>query len=125
MPKRKKSESRAKKASTKPRASKRSPKTPISVPPQKAFYFYRDIGAPMGKSASSLKEFSHQLETIDAESIEFHTKRGDFENWVKDIFRNNKLAKRLKTIKTLGLRGEQLRKVVHEEVQRNMLIYPR
>ena len=125
MPKRKKLASRTKKASTKLKASKKSPKTPISVPPQSAFYFYRGIGAPTGKSASSLKEFSHQLETVDAESIEFHVKRGDFENWVKDMFRNNKLARRLKIVKTLGLRGEQLRKVVHEEVQRNILIYPR
>jgi len=110
---------------TKPMVSKKSPKAPSSVPPQKAFYFYRDIGAPTGKSASSLEEFSHQLETVDANSIEFHVKRGDFENWIRDIFHNNKLAKRLTTIKTLGLRGEQLRKIVHEEVQRNILIYPK
>jgi len=111
------------KASSKLRISKKSSKPLSSVPPQKAFYFYRDIGAPIGKSASSLEEFSHQLETVDASSIEFHVKRGDFENWVRDIFHNNKLAGRLRTIKTLGLRGEQLRKVVREEVQRNMLIY--
>jgi len=123
MPKSKNLACNAKKASTKPRVSKKSPKPLSSVPPQKAFYFYRDIGAPTGKPASSLDEFSHQLETVDAASIEFHVKRGDFENWVRDVFHNNKLAERLRTIKTLGLRGEQLRKVVREEVQRNMLIY--
>lgn len=113
---------KSKNPATKPMCSKKS-HTPSSVPPQKAFYFYRDIGAPIGKSASSLEEFSHQIETVDASSIEFHVKRGDFENWIRDIFHNSKLAKRLSTIKTLGLRGEQLRKVVREEVQRNMLIY--
>lgn len=99
-------------------------KKPSPVPPQSAFHFYRDIGALTGKSASSLEEFSHQLETVDAESIEFHMRRGDFEKWVEDTLHKEKLAKRIETIKTLGLRGEKLRKAVHGEVQRNMLSRP-
>jgi len=110
--------------SAKTTAKKNPSQTSFSAPPQKAFYFYTNIGAPTGQIASSLDEFSNQLKAVNVASIEFHIQRGDFENWVRDIFHNNKLAARLKLIKALGLKGEKLREAVYEEVKRNMLIHP-
>jgi hypothetical protein len=110
--------------SPKTTARKNPSQAPFSVPPQKAFYFYTNIGAPTGQVASSLEGFANQLKTVNVASIEFHMQRGDFENWIRDVFHNNKLAARLKLIKALGLKGEKLREAVYEEVKRNMAIHP-
>lgn len=110
--------------SAKTTAKKNPSQAPFSVPPQKAFYFYTNIGAPTGQIASSLEDFNNKLKSVNVASIEFHMQRGDFENWIRDIFHNSKLAARLKLIKALGLKGEKLREAVYEEVKRNMLIHP-
>jgi hypothetical protein len=104
--------------------AKKDPSTPFSVPPQRAFYFYTNIGAPTGQVASSLEDFNNKLKSVNVASIEFHMQRGDFENWIRDVFHNSKLAARLKLIKALGLKGEKLREAVYEEVKRNILIHP-
>ena len=103
---------------------KKNLSTSFSVPPKSAFYFYTNIGAPTGQFASSLEEFSDKLKSVNVASIEFHMQRGDFENWVKGVFHNYKLAERLKVVKSLGLKGDKLRDAVYEEVKRNMLIHP-
>jgi len=85
--------------------------------PQSAFYFYTDVGMPIEKAAASLEEFCNQLKTIDAASIEFHMRRGDFENWVKNVLGDMELAARLERIKMLSLSGEELRTKVYDEVK--------
>jgi len=85
--------------------------------PQSAFYFYTDVGAPTGKAAASLEEFCNQLKTIGVTSIEFHMRRGDFENWVKNVLGDMELAARLERIKILSLSGEELRTKVYDEVK--------
>jgi len=85
--------------------------------PQSAFYFYTDVGAPTGKAAASLEEFCNQLKTIDVASIEFHTGRGDFENWVKNVLGDMELAATLERIKMSPLSGEELRTKVYNEVK--------
>jgi len=87
------------------------------VRPQSAFYFYTDVGAPTGKAAASLEEFCNQLKTIDVASVKFHMRRGDFENWVKNVLGDMELAARLEKIRTLSLSGEQLRTKIYDEVK--------
>lgn len=50
-----------------------------------AFYFYRDYDEPLGESVQNLKEFKEQLPHLDAQSLEFHFLRGDFEAWLQYI----------------------------------------
>lgn len=87
-----------------------------SVPPQNAFYFYRDIGAPTGAAARSLPDFLGVLNNIDIASIQFHVGRGDFENWLK-MLGDDTLAKQVLELKEKKLRGEQLRLRLVETVK--------
>ena len=47
------------------------------------FYFYRDYDEPLGVSVQSLHDFKEQLPHLDAQSLEFHFVRGDFEAWLQ------------------------------------------
>jgi hypothetical protein len=51
------------------------------MPPEKAFHFYVGIGRPLNIYAHDLLEFCDKIGKVNKESIEFHAKRGDFENW--------------------------------------------
>ncbi|MGD0803494.1 MAG: DUF5752 family protein [Candidatus Bathyarchaeia archaeon] len=88
-------------------------------PPERAFYFNNDVGAPTGISAKSLAGFVDSIKTIDTASLEFHMSRGDFEKWVamlgdetlsqqivnlrRDAFHGDKMRKRLLQISRLRL----------------------
>ena len=54
-----------------------------TVTADKAFYFYRGIGQPLGVSSKSLSDFASMVKGIDASSIRFHVERGDFESWFR------------------------------------------
>jgi hypothetical protein len=43
-------------------------------------------------------------------SLEFHVSRGDFEAWVTSALENKQLAKAIKTLRVLNMKGENLRK---------------
>jgi len=79
---------------------------PVSA--ERAFYFYADIGRPLGVIASGLKEFGSQLKTIEVASLEFHLKRGDFEKWVQ-MLGDADLANSLAKLREGGLSKEKLR----------------
>jgi hypothetical protein len=72
-----------------------------------SFNFYRDYDEPLGVSVQSLKEFKEQIPYLDAQSLEFHFLRGDFEAWLHDMGAS-RLAQRVGHIE-LGTR-EQLSK---------------
>jgi DNA-binding Lrp family transcriptional regulator len=79
------------------------------VPKDMAFHFYTDVGHPTGFSAESLKEFYEIVKRVTIESVEFHLYRGDFENWIKAAFKDAALADKLASLKSSGLKGEELR----------------
>lgn len=85
-------------------------------PLEKAFHFYVGIGQYLGEYATNLPEFCEKIQKIEARSIEFHMLRKDFENWFLGLG-DLELAKRLATIRELGLVGEELRKAVYENVK--------
>ncbi|RLI45443.1 hypothetical protein DRO69_05310 [Candidatus Bathyarchaeota archaeon] len=87
-----------------------------SVPPEKAFHFYRDIGQYLQVFANSLKDFCGKIQTIDIKSVEFHMPRGDFERWF-DSLGDAELGKKISHIRSMGLSGEDLRKTVYETVK--------
>ncbi len=83
------------------------------------FFFYTDIGKYTGIYASSLKDFEKKLAAISLESIEFHHQRGDFQRWVREVFRDRVLADRIDRIEA-GARGEVLRAKLIEAVTRRV-----
>ena len=79
------------------------------APHDKAFEFYSAIGQPLHLHAHSLRDFANKLEKASIESIEFHTKRNDFEAWFIGLG-DKELAKKVALIKKRNLVGEELRK---------------
>ena len=55
------------------------------APHDKAFEFYSDIGQPLHLHAHTLRDFANKIEKVSVTSIEFHTKRDDFEAWITSI----------------------------------------
>jgi hypothetical protein len=82
------------------------------TPPEKAFHFYAGIGKPLNRHAHDLLEFCDQISKINAESIEFHMNRGDFQAWFK-VLGDAELAKKMELLKA-KLSGEELRKRILE-----------
>jgi len=75
----------------------------------KGLHFYTVSGNYTGETATSLVYFGAILQVIGVESVNFHFKRGDFQNWSKDIIGDVELAEKIDRIE-LELIGENLRK---------------
>jgi predicted transcriptional regulator len=80
------------------------------VPADKVFSFYIAVNKPLGFSAYSLEEFYRQLKQVTSDSIDFHTYRCDFENWLRDVIGDHELALDFSEPRAAGLHGEELRK---------------
>lgn len=65
----------------------------------RAFFFYEDIGKPTGDFSTSLTDFCHKINKISVKSLVFHLKRGDFENWIREVIGDIELSNRLATLK--------------------------
>jgi hypothetical protein len=102
-----------------PRVSKRAKAPPVdrdkallitsSVPVEKGFHFFTDLDKPTGMLATSIFDFAEQLKKVDLKSLEFHTKRGDFSKWLKDVIKDDTLSGELEKLRAIGLKGERLR----------------
>ncbi|MEA2090533.1 MAG: DUF5752 family protein [Thermoproteota archaeon] len=66
---------------------------------QEAFHFYIRIGEPAGYSASSLLDFCKKIRVIDIKSLKFHSKRGDFEKWIRLTLGDTELADKIGEIR--------------------------
>lgn len=86
-----------------------------------AFNFFTDIGQHDGKSATSLADFSEKLKTTPLKSIEFHSKRGDFERWIRETLGDEYLADGIGRIDK-SVQGEALRTALRRTVE-NRLYY--
>jgi hypothetical protein len=87
-----------------------------TVPFEKGFHFYTSIGNYTGITATSLSEFAMKLQIIPTESIAFHFKRKDFQNWIKHTIGDAALAARISKVK-LGQSAEDLRKEILKIVE--------
>jgi len=79
------------------------------VPEEMGFHFYNGVNQPTDLAASTLVEFYGIAKKINADSLEFHLYRGDFENWLKEAYKDPDLADEIGCIKSAGLKGEVLR----------------
>jgi predicted transcriptional regulator len=84
--------------------------TPVSD--EQSFHFYTQIGYPTVYTAKSLGEFYKLAEQIGVDVLEFHTGRGDFENWIREVFCDEELADEFLSIRNANLRGNALRKEI-------------
>jgi len=76
----------------------------------RAFYFYQDVAKPTGEFAISLSDFCNKINTVNAECLTFHMKRGDFQNWMREVIGDVELATRLNKIK---IKDNALRSTLH------------
>jgi len=49
----------------------------------------------------------------DANSLEFHLYRGDFENWISEILGDKELAEEISELRKLNLKGKNLQDQLH------------
>jgi len=69
------------------------------------FHFCIDVGDYTGISAASYEDFLTSIKQVNGKSLSFHVKRGDFERWVLDVLKDEKLAKEMGKLKKQKLRG--------------------
>jgi len=66
---------------------------------ERAFYFYDGVGRPNGEFAVSLSDFCNKINVVNPESLAFHLKRRDFQNWISEVIGDVELAKRMDRIR--------------------------
>ncbi len=81
----------------------------LLLPYDKPFYFYTDIGRYTGMLASSISSLIEALAKVEAQSLEFHLYRKDFERWIRDVIQTPELAEKIADLRKEGLKGEMLR----------------
>jgi predicted transcriptional regulator len=87
-----------------------------NVPSERAFHFYTALQKPTSTYANNLQDFMEKIQKINAESIDFHVQRGDFERWFAFI-KDEELAKKMALLKKWNLHGEELRQKLYAIVE--------
>jgi hypothetical protein len=90
---------------------------------QKAFFFYEDIDKPTKEFAVSLSDFCDKIDKISSQSLAFHLKRGDFENWIRETIGDSELSQqvgKLKTKKTMSKKDARIRTKLHTTVRNHI-----
>ena len=88
----------------------------VSVSAELGFNFYVDVDKPLGFSAMSLDEFYRTIKQVCSDSLEFHLYRGDFEKWLREVCKDEDLAKAFRTLEVEELKGEDLRKALLQAI---------
>ena len=88
-----------------------------SVPLEKAFQFFTELGENTGITARSTPEFAEKLQKIPIQSVTFHFQRQDFQNWFKITVGDEVIAKRIDQINIWVHNDENLRKELFKTVQ--------
>jgi alpha-amylase len=90
------------------------------LPAGSGFTFFYEFARPTGLTVHSLGEFCSGIKSVAVKSIRFHTERGDFERWLRQVIVDETLANRLGEITSEGLKGERLRKKILRSIERRM-----
>jgi len=80
-----------------------------SVPEYLAFKFAAGEGMMTGDMAHSYQEFLDVIKRVDSRSLVYHLYRGDFDNWVSEVFRDRTLSEKLVRLKSTVRPVNQLR----------------
>ncbi len=86
------------------------------------FLFYTGAGEKhyTGTMTWGLRGFAGVIEKISLKSLEFHTKRGDFEKWAEESLHDTVLTSELKKTNLDKLEGENLRKALLKVLRRRL-----
>ena len=87
-----------------------------TVTPDKAFYFYKAEGQPLGATSRSFSEFASTVKGIDPASVRFHVERGDFESWFR-MLGDKSLAGQVAALRSKKISPEELRAKVSSTVR--------
>ena len=90
-----------------------------TVPHDKGFHFFTDLGRNTGETATSLETFAQKLAKINADSVKFHFQRKDFQNWIQTTVGDGVLAERINRISG-QLPVEDLRNELVKTVQKRL-----
>jgi hypothetical protein len=103
-----------------PETSKEAAKTIIAqIPLNKAFHFYADIGKPLNVYAYRLQDFPDKIQKAGSNSVEFHSKRGDFEAWFAELG-DVELAKKASLLKERKIMEPDLSSRLHNLVEKRL-----
>jgi DNA-binding MarR family transcriptional regulator len=80
-----------------------------SVPDYLAFRFAAGEGMMTGDVAHSYQEFLDVVKRVDSRSLVYHLYRGDFDNWISEVFRDKALSEKLIRLKSTVRPVDQLR----------------
>ena len=80
-----------------------------SVPDYLAFRFAAVEGMMTGDVAHSYQEFLDVIKRVDSRSLVYHLYRGDFDNWISEVFRDKVLSEKLVRLKSTVRPVDQLR----------------
>ena len=90
------------------------------LPIGRGFTFFYEFARPSQWTVHSLDEFYSALKTVNLNSIRFHVERGDFEQWVRQVVGDDKLASTIAGLSDKKLTGEKLRKRMLSVVERRI-----
>ena len=90
-----------------------------NIPTHEGFHFFRAVGDPTSKTATSLADFIEKIRTIDIKSVNFHFARKDFEKWLNDTVGDAELSRRISRI-SKETQGEKLRSEIIQVVKRRL-----
>ena len=108
---------KGKKALGVPEINRDNARTILAYMPQdKSFHFYASIGKPLSLNAHSLQDFRDKILKVNADSIDFHMNRGDFEAWFASLG-DVELAKKAALLKEKKIVGEELHRRLQEIVK--------
>jgi alpha-amylase len=84
------------------------------------FLFYAGAGEKSftGMKAWSMRGFAKAVQRVSAKSVEFHSNRGDFEQWAEKSLHDTALSDQLKKIRLSNLNGEPLREAIIKDVKK-------
>jgi hypothetical protein len=69
------------------------------VSSDQGFHFYRATDCYIGVTCCSLEELAEAINEVCSDAILFHYERGDFQNWIRDVLGDVKLAQSIDEIK--------------------------
>jgi hypothetical protein len=85
------------------------------VAPSKQFYFHHAGG--VGLPAGNLRELIERVRAVDPDAIAFHSQRGDFARWIRDVLHDQTLARWLDRLRGAELSGAALRRAVLDALE--------
>jgi hypothetical protein len=90
-----------------------------TVPYERGFHFFTDVGKYTGETAVNLFSLYEELRTIEPQSVKFHFQRGDFQNWIRNTLGDTELAQRIDKIRP-DLPSENLKKELRKTVNERL-----